>query len=74
MHFSEKKGKDKLFLVKTESQESFCKMFDPYLSNKGLHSQEDYMILNDGELITDKEDIGTLFNDYYINIIEKNDT
>ena len=66
-----RKAKITYFKKKTESQESFWKIFGPYLSNKGLHSPEDYMIINDGELITDKKNIGNVVNDYYINILEK---
>ena len=65
-----RKAKKDFFMRKTKDQVSFWKIFGPYLSNKGHHSQEDYIIINDGELVNNKKDVANLFNDYYINIIE----
>ena len=60
----------KFFIDKTKDQESFWKIFGPYISNKGHHSQEDYIVSKNGELINDKKDVANLFNNYFINIIE----
>ena len=46
-------------MKKTKSQQSFWEIFGPYLSNKGHHSQEDYVLLNDGNLIKDKNMLET---------------
>ena len=60
----------KLFTEKTKDQESFWKIFGPYISNKGHHSHEDYIVSKNGELINCKKDVANLFNNYFINIIE----
>ena len=66
-----RKAKLDFYMEKTKSQQSFWKIFGPYLSNKGHHSQEDYVLLNDGNLMKDKKYDANTFNEYYVNIIEK---
>ena len=65
-----RKAKRTFFIEKTKDREGFWKIFGPYLSNKGHHSKEDYIISKDGALINDKKSVANLFNDHYIHIIE----
>ncbi len=46
------------------------KIFGPYITNKCRHSREDYIISENGELISDKKRVANLFNDHYVHIIE----
>ena len=64
------KAKKTFFIEKTNDRESFWKIFGPYITNKGHHSQEDYIVSVDGELINDKKKVANLFNNHFINIIE----
>ena len=65
-----RKAKRNFFIEKTKDRVGFWKIFGPYLSNKGHHSKEDYIISKDGALINDKKTVANLFNDYYVHIIE----
>ena len=65
-----RKEKRNFFIEKTKGRKVFWKFFGPYLSNKGHHLKEDYIIAKDGVLINDKKMVANLFNDYYIHIIE----
>ena len=65
-----RKAKKQYFIEKTKDQKSFWKIFGPYISNKGHHSQEDYIVSDNGKLVNDKKEVANLFNTYFINIIE----
>ena len=65
-----RKTKKNYFIEKTKDQESFWKIFGPYLTNKGHHAQEDYIVSVNGELVKDKKEVANHFNKYFINIIE----
>ena len=65
-----RKAKKDFFINKTKDRESFWKIFGPFITNKCHHSREDYIILKNGELISDKKEVANLFNDHYIHIIE----
>ena len=65
-----RKAKKNFFLNKSKDRESFWKIFGPYLTNRGHHSKEDYIVSVDGELVNDKKKVSNLFNGYFINIIE----
>ena len=65
-----RKAKKTFFIEKTNDRESFWKIFGPYITNKGHHSQEVYIVSVDGELINDKKKVANLFNNHFINIIE----
>ena len=65
-----RKAKKKLFIEKNKDQISFWKIFGPYITNKGHHSKEDYIVSDNGELINDRKKVANLFNNYFINIIE----
>ena len=58
------------FLNKTQSSGSFWKIFGKFISNKGHHTQEDFIISINGELENDKSKVSNAFNDRYANIIE----
>ena len=65
-----RKAKKAFFITKSMDRESFWKIFGPYITNKGHHSREDYIVSVDDELISDKKTVANIFNNYYINIIE----
>ena len=65
-----RKAKRKYFLKKTIDSKSFWKIFGPFISNKGHHTQEDYIISINGELTNDKGIVSNAFNKLYANIIE----
>ena len=65
-----RKAKKNFFIEKTKDRESFWKIFGPYITNRVKHSQEDYIVSVDDELITDKKKVANSFNKYFINIIE----
>ena len=65
-----RKAKSKFFIDKTKDRESFWKIFGPFISSKGHHTQEDYIVSVDGELVNDKKKVANEFNNYFINIIE----
>ena len=63
-------AKKDCFINKTKNRESFWKIFGPFITNKCHHSREDYIILENIELISDKKKVANLLNDHYIHIIE----
>ena len=55
------------------SQEGGKRLYDtikPFVTNKGSHGQEEYILEEDGELVKDPQRVATIFNDYYTNIVE----
>ena len=55
---------------KGTNSKQFWKSILPYLSNKGSHGNEDYILEEDNELIKYPEQVGGIFCDYYTNIVE----
>ena len=51
-------------------QARFWQILKPYITDKGHHNNEDYMLEEKGEIIKDKHKISKIFNEYYINIVE----
>ena len=51
-------------------QARFWQILKPYITDKGHHNNEDYMLEEKGEIIKDKHKISNIFNEYYINIVE----
>ena len=43
----------------------------PFLINKGCFEKSDFMLRNDKKMITDEKKLVQLFNDHYINIVER---
>ena len=44
--------------------------FSMHEKHTSIRSKEDYIVLQNGKLITDKKRVANLFNNYFINIIE----
>ena len=58
---------------KKASEEGGAKLYKtikPFITNKGSHGNEEYILEENGELIKDPQRIATVFNDYYTNIVE----
>ena len=53
------------------SNREFWNFFKPYFTNKGGLTNNDIMLFEKGKLVTEEEDIVEIFNDHYINIVEK---
>lgn len=49
----------------------FLKIFQPYITEKGHFDRDDYMLLENETLIKDKKRVASIFNDLFINIVEK---
>ena len=48
----------------------FLNLLKPFLTNKGHLNHQDIMIF-DGKKIINKTELGEVFNNHYINIVEK---
>lgn len=55
--------------LKTKSK-PFFDIMKPYMTNKGALCCNDITLLEEGEIITDDNDIANIFIDYYTNIVE----
>ena len=53
-----------------ENSSPFYKILKPFMKNKGVLSSNDITLFEKGRYITNDKNIGDIFNDYYINIIE----
>ena len=51
--------------------QDFWKLVKPFLSNKGGLEGSDISFVKEGEIITDNQNLATIFNDHYINIVEE---
>ena len=65
----------KLYLNKSAADsivtnKSFWK-FKPFLKNKSCHAQNDIMLIQNDEIITEEKDLAEFFNKHYLNIVEK---
>ena len=53
------------------SNKDFWNLVKPFLSNKGGLSGNDITLVKEGKLITDDHALTEIFNDHYVNIVEK---
>ena len=53
------------------TNKSFWKFIKPFLQNKSCHAQNDIMLIQNDEIITEEKDLVEIFNKHYINIVEK---
>ena len=49
----------------------FWSSINPFISEKGLKINEDYMLEENNIIIRDKKEIANIFNDFFVNIIER---
>ena len=52
-----------------EGGATLYKTIKPFITNKGSHGNEEYILEENGELIKDPTNIASIFNDYYTNIV-----
>jgi len=57
-------------LSKGRNSKSYWKTISPFLTNKGTHGNEDYILEENNVLVRDHNAIGDIFIDYYTNIVE----
>ena len=50
---------------------SFWGFVKPFLTSKSCHTQNDIMLIDNGKVIVEENDLVEKFNDHYINIVEK---
>ena len=50
---------------------SFWKAIKPYLTNNGKVSNDNFILYENSELISDEKDVAEVLNDFYINIVEQ---
>ena len=55
----------------TVTNREFWKTMKPFLTNKGCLDNSDIMLRGDNEMITNDKRLAKLFNEHYINIIER---
>ena len=53
------------------NSKSYWKTINPFLTNKGTHGNEDYILEENDALVKDPNAIGEIFIDYYTNIVEQ---
>ena len=53
------------------TNKKFWKAIKPFLTNKGCLEISDIMLRDDEKMITDEKKLAQLFNDHYINIVER---
>ena len=49
----------------------FWQSISPFITNKGTHGNEEFILEEKGKIIKDPREISEIFNNYYINIVEK---
>ena len=52
------------------NSKSYWKTIKPFLTNKGSHGKEDYILEENEKLTKDPKEIGEIFINYYTNIVE----
>ena len=57
-------------LLKGRNSKSYWKTINPFLTNRGTHGNEDYILEEKNKLVKDPKEIGDIFIDYYTNIVE----
>ena len=50
---------------------SFWKAIKPYLTNNGKVSNDNFILYENSEFISDEKDVAEVLNDFYINIVEQ---
>ena len=50
---------------------SFWNFVKPFQANKSCHTQNDIMLIGNGEVIVEESSLAETINDHYINIVEK---
>ena len=53
------------------NSKSYWKAINPFLTNKGTHGNEDYILEENNVLVKDVKQVGEIFIDYYTNIVEQ---
>ena len=53
------------------SNRDLCDLVKPFLSNKGGLSGNNITLVKEGKMITDDHALTKIFNDHYVNIVEK---
>ena len=53
------------------ANKNFWKAIKPFLTNKGCLENSDIMLRDDEKMITDEKKLVQLFNDHYVNIVER---
>ena len=53
------------------TNKSFWKFIKPFLKIKSCHAQNDVMLIQSDEIITEENDLVEIFNKHYINIVER---
>ena len=49
----------------------FWSSINPFISDKGFKTNEDYMLEENNIIIRDDKEIANIFNDFFVNIIER---
>ena len=53
------------------TNKEFWKTIKPFLTNKGCLENSEIMLINDDEMVTDDKTLAKIFNEHYINIVER---
>ena len=53
------------------TNKDFWKTVKPFLTNKGVLENNDIVLIEDGKIICDENILCEIFNEHYINIVEK---
>ena len=53
------------------TNKEFLKTIRPFLTNKGCLENNDIMLINDDEMVTDDKTLAKTFNDHYITTVER---
>ncbi len=53
------------------SNRAFLDLVKPFLSKKGCLAGNDISLIKNNEIVTDEKQLTEIFNDHYINIVEK---
>ena len=53
------------------ANKQFCKTMEPFLTNKGCLENNDIILLDGEEMITNDRILAKRFNEHYINIVER---
>ena len=55
----------------TATNKHFWKLIKPFLKNKSFHPQNDVMLIQNDEIISEEKDLAETFDKHYINIAER---
>ena len=58
-------------LSNNPNPKDFWKTMKPFITDKGSYTNDDYMLEEDGNIIRDDKKIANIFNDLFVNIIER---